>query len=856
MASCIPTILLLVLSSGADWRADVDALERAGEIDRAIARVEDHLEREPRDAEAWRWLAVALERLVDEGGRSALVLSEAAAAWDEVTALQPGNADANAAAAVARLRARTATFAGTAHGDRASFARDVLDVRARVVEARTLAPGSAKVLLAETYWLASLGLADVALEGLRAAIAETPGSIELHRVLVDLHVALSIEERLPRAYGELVAAHPNDAVVRWYAGYAARLDGDLAARERRDADAGAAYARCVATMREASALDPSFAESALWVEMQARTASAWSALDADDVERAEREWLAVLEEAPEYAERTDGLGRTSAQGLGRLGGRYHARDDIVKAQGVSRALAEVTDDAWSWNNVGYLLREIGSDTEASGDPGAFDLARSTFIESYRAYTRAATLAPHEPRIVNDTALIQVYHLRDDLEGAERMLNEAIRVGEEQLAELGYNPPESERFPIAQAVGDAYQNLGFLYYRLRDDPKTAREYFVRSIQTDSGARRGVVASIRAIDAGQPGGRSLGQRPTPPAPPEPPQPPTEQERRESTGELAGQGAEERQRRVEREVDVRWERSLALALETAEAEGTRALAYHRVGGGVGPSVEYLQRYLHSTTFERAAAGAITVLADGLRHTFTDRRRDGRLVMCPRAGGVTCAEHIACAAEFEARWRSQQGPRLGLASNGLFEVTADGLERRGRMQDTYERFRPGRDFDEEPEPAGAPQLRPELPRDAATLAKSRSLPHRRELERRVFEPASEQERADALAALAAHPSADNDELLHALARQKADPELAASVLAAWRAELGSGSPLFALQTSRSAAERAPAVAALARVGDAAAERAVVARWLLAEDRAPGDGAVERASNADLSELAAELER
>ena len=47
--------------------------------------------------------------------------------------------------------------------------------------------------------------------------------------------------------------------------------------------------------------------------------------------------------------------------------------------------------------------------------------------------------------------------------------------------------ERERFPVAQAVGDAYQNLAYLYYHLLDKQQESREYWVASMATDSGDR---------------------------------------------------------------------------------------------------------------------------------------------------------------------------------------------------------------------------------------------------------------------------------------------------------------------------------------------------------------------------------
>ena len=776
--------------------------------DAVIAALEARLAEAPDDADGWRELATRLEALVDHEGRSVLILADAADAWDQVARLEGAGA-APFRAARARLRAG-------ALSDRSDLAREMIALAGLSTQ------GDDATALAEVDWLAALHLGDQALSNLRERVMATPDSIGMHRGLIDMAVRLEREVELQGFYVELAGREPN-ATILWYQGYLERLLADLASRERRNTEAAEGYARCVELMRAASDLNPGYAESALWVEIQARVASAWSALDADEVDRAETEWLAVLDEAPDFAKRADGLGRNVAQGLGRLGGRYHARDDIVKAQSVSRRVAEATDDAWSWNNVGYLLREIASDTETSGESGAFDIARTTFVQSYRAYQRAAGLAPHEPRIVNDTALIQVYHLQDDLDGAEEMLLEAIRVGEAALIEMGDEPEESERFPIAQAVGDAYQNLGFLYYRLRDDPGKARGFFLRSVETDSGARRGVKASIRAIDAGRP-----GLAPDPP-PEVPPQPPSEQERIEAAGpapdDTAGGSEEPRsQAPVDREVKIRWERSLALAVEAAAREELSALVYHRVGGGVGPSVEYLQRYLHSEAFERAAAGGVTVLADRLRHTFVDRGRDGRLVFCPRAERVTCAEHIACAEELEPRWREQFG-RIDLMANGLFRITGAGLERIGLSQDTFERFRPGRDFDAS-ESVAAHVPAPTPSSDPGVLAQSSTLAERRALEALLFDSRDDPRRIAAVSALAANPGPDNDELLVALVRQREDPALSAMALGSWRPDLGTEAPLMAWQSSDRRV-RAAAARALAMVPGPTAERVLIARWV-----------------------------
>ena len=426
-----------------------------------------------------------------------------------------------------------------------------------------------------------------------------------------------------------------------------------------------------------------------------------------------------------------------------------------------------------------------------------------------------------------------------------MLNEAIRLGEEQLSDLGPDVEEDVRFPVAMAVGDAYQNLGFLYYRLRNEPQRARDYFVKSVETNSGVRRGVVASIKAIDAG----RTLGELNPRSAAPAPaaasgsgkpgPKPSSKQEEiapmlSSPPQEIPGEKGE----RVtdEKRADIDWERSLKIAADEARSLGRRVLVYHRVGGGLGPSVEYLQRYLHSSAFEATARGAITLLADGLRHSFTDRRRDGRLVDCPRARGVSCGEHIACAREFERLWHGLDMGVMSRDANGLYEVTKDGLKRITRIEDTFERFSdPGEVAGVAPgEPGPAKRSATRWEEAASTeLARSGVLRARRVLERRIFEPRSPDERGRALLALDEHPSPDNDTLLAALASQPSDAKLSVAALGLWRAELGTGVPLHVLQTGATPEIREAAAAALARFGPLAAingvERVLLVRYLLA---------------------------
>jgi tetratricopeptide (TPR) repeat protein len=114
----------------------------------------------------------------------------------------------------------------------------------------------------------------------------------------------------------------------------------------------------------------------------------------------------------------------------------------------------------------------------------FARAREQMELGYRAYQDAVALRPADAGLLNECALILVYHLQRDPDEAERLLRRAIELGERELpdlaraaAEEGLEAEEKSRRQLAQqelvsAVGDAKQNLGVLYLTLRGDAQGA------------------------------------------------------------------------------------------------------------------------------------------------------------------------------------------------------------------------------------------------------------------------------------------------------------------------------------------------------------------------------------------------
>ena len=76
----------------------------------------------------------------------------------------------------------------------------------------------------------------------------------------------------------------------------------------------------------------------------------------------------------------------------------------------------------SFREYGFLLREYGTQVESESAPGVDEhQAPAIFRESWLAYQRAVQILPEDARVVNDAALMQIYHVRDDLALAEELL---------------------------------------------------------------------------------------------------------------------------------------------------------------------------------------------------------------------------------------------------------------------------------------------------------------------------------------------------------------------------------------------------------------------------------------------------
>ena len=651
--SVVVSVLLSPLLQSGAWDAFVAAEAQADS---------HHL-----DPEAWSELGDAMRRVADTGrfGAADMWWQDALRAYERARALDPLDGQVLAelfdthallgnhaqvvslgqqligAAVLARgapspgvladvLRSQARLPRPSASDDPEGHEAALIELARVLDNARRLVPESPELALARASILADVGQRDRGLDVLAAALSASPDSLELHGRFIDEMVAEARLAHVPVVYERLVRAHPLEALVWWYGGSVQLLLAEQALRER-DADAArVAIGRGLVWLERCGELEPDYAEAVRRSRARGRAARGWAALGEGELAGSRDAFLDVLATDPDLCVEPDGLGRSVVDGLGLLGARHEQAAQYTEGAELCQAvLAVQPEDGEWWNNLAYFLRQRGAQeaagfVEVEGD--ADQVAQATFRGSWEAYLRAVEYAPQDVRIINDCALMQVYHLQDELDRARQLLERALATGESQLAEMGPEPDEVERFPVAQAMGDAWENLGYMAYHLTGDMDRARDCFEHSLASDSGYRPAVLEFLQVMDAGGPPieQRGAGSDVRPPV------------------EDGDRGSPP------------WSWDLEQAFAQSRAEQRPLIIYHR-GEGLGLLVKPLDDIVTSAGPAGRMRAGVCALADTQRHAPSDRTARGEIVPCPRFGGPPCGVHVANAVAFAARWSAE---------------------------------------------------------------------------------------------------------------------------------------------------------------------------------------------------------
>lgn len=360
-------------------------------------------------------------------------------------------------------------------------------------------------------WLAeSAGAPGEAQNVALRALSLAPSDEALHDRLAAVTRTLGGADGVSSVYTVFAAAHPRVGLARWHparARFDEAADALYAGEDSRDAFRAAeeGFVRC----RE---LEPRYADACRGYEVLCRSGVGWCAYRAKppELDAARTAFLSMEDVFPGgLAWELAGRMASGVIGLSLVGASYakEAEADPNAPESIER-LAQAAriydylhayqpgDVNWA-NNAGFFNRDVAVALEyraqalaAQGRTSEAERliaqARERMETSYRAYVDAATAAPDDTRIQNDTGLILTYYLQRDLDTAERYLRRAVELGEARVTELRAAAPaagsEAEQTleDVEIALGDAYQNLGYLYLILKDDPKTARGWFEKCI----------------------------------------------------------------------------------------------------------------------------------------------------------------------------------------------------------------------------------------------------------------------------------------------------------------------------------------------------------------------------------------
>ena len=348
---------------------------------------------------------------------------------------------------------------------------------------------------------------------LRNALSLAPNDPALHTEHARLSRAIGSYEEVVSAYAHFLKEHPDSPLGGWY--YAvdsfelalSALNADLDAREQFRA---AEEAFMIVRTQEAT-----YSESCLGYEVMCRAGAGLAMFKAGEVAAAQRSFLSMEELFQGgLSWKIEGRMLSGLAYLDYVVGHHYQRqlDEKLPAKERLASLLEAATlasflhgyapgDGRRANDAGFLNRDAGVELErearrvlraslSEANPeelekrssSLYSLARGHMNASADAYAVAAMLLPDDARVVNDTGLILTYYLQRNLEQATQHLMLAIKVGRAQLEAVAAGTAEEDKDTIT-AVGDAYQNLGYLDLTLRGASGSAREWFKQCVDFD-------------------------------------------------------------------------------------------------------------------------------------------------------------------------------------------------------------------------------------------------------------------------------------------------------------------------------------------------------------------------------------
>jgi tetratricopeptide (TPR) repeat protein len=373
---------------------------------------------------------------------------------------------------------------------------------------------------------------DEALAMLERALALAPNDETLNNRVVELIRSRGGREAVIERYERFRREYPEVALGAWYSG----VESFYLALEKFEAgeDVGEAFIRCERDFAACRELEPGYDSACRGYEIMSRGGLGWCRFNAGDLEGAKRAFMSMedlrdgglrttltgqtpdgstFDRLPSGIAGLDFVTRAYSERSAAAQGAHDVQDDLNAAAIADYLHAYDPSDPNLANNAGFLNRDAAtalerdsriprhaaqgeSDPQKKAELAAdadrlLERAQELMQRSYAAYIVAAELAPEDVRIVNDAGLVMAYYLRSDAEAAERYFLRAIQYGNEQLAGVELTGGLND---LEEAWGDAHQNMGVLCLTLKNDPRTARDWYQKSVEIGPPSRQWITDQI--------------------------------------------------------------------------------------------------------------------------------------------------------------------------------------------------------------------------------------------------------------------------------------------------------------------------------------------------------------------------
>ncbi|MFN0206013.1 MAG: hypothetical protein ACKVS6_06830 [Planctomycetota bacterium] len=352
-----------------------------------------------------------------------------------------------------------------------------------------------------------------ALQILINAIRDTPEQFQLQQYLCDLSLSANLLKKLADTYdGEFARLAETSATTTWYSGFVKMREAEKFRRERDDAAAENAYNKAIEYFRKGASMNAQFAATSRQQEALAIAGQAKILLLQNLPERAAEKLTHAFERDITVLLMADGTGETPLAISSEIGLQYFNNQELEAGAKWFERWLQLKGDVVSWlNKAGLMRRDLGAQLLELGKP---ELAKESFEASYRHYEKACLQMPDEPRLVNDTALILLYHLHRDMDKAEAMFMKSIELGEAKMAALGDRPeidatkPETQAAAeqwdyFAEALGDAYQNIALTLWQRQGESAEIRKNIELALEYDPrGTRRWIREELKDLPASGP------------------------------------------------------------------------------------------------------------------------------------------------------------------------------------------------------------------------------------------------------------------------------------------------------------------------------------------------------------------